>query len=201
MTFDTGGLAFSFRMQELVGFQDLAMCGRKDGYQVQTQDSLSSNHRLLLDSPDPAIAPDPALVAAAQEINALFASKAQALLGDKRAQLVAAGHPDWAQRAEITVFLTKRGLQLGYSYAMDWKEQAPMPRKSFLRRALNPVWPKRVWKMPAAAGQPWESRYVWWPWVFWAVAALALAYAGWSLAADSLTPWSPEAAGPETNIT
>jgi hypothetical protein len=89
----------------------------------------------------------------------------------KRNQLTAVGHGDVAARTEITVLLTDRGLQLGWSRALARKEIAPAPKKQLLRRVLGPLYPgRKFWVMPETeADKPGEYYTVRWPWAFWAV--------------------------------
>lgn len=175
---------FSFRAEEIQGVLGLAVCGNKDGYQVQIQDSLNTSIRLLSETPDPDVAPEPRLVALAREVNDFFESRAKALLNQKRAELRSSGKPGSAERAEVTVFLTDRGLQLGFSYALERKEMAPTPRKSLLRRLLGPLSLGRVlWTMPTRDGLPSVTTRVRWPlfaWLLIVLAALGLtAYGLW----------------------
>jgi hypothetical protein len=173
-------------------------CGERTGYQIQSMASLDLNtqYALLTDEADPEESPDPALATLAAQINAHFAPKAKIALQNKRASLVAAGHADAAARTEITVLLTSRGLQLGWSVARDWKQLAPAPTKSLVRRLLGPLFPgRRYRKTRATDDEPVSEHAVRWPWIVWAIVALALGYLGWSLAVDSFTPWSAAAAG------
>jgi hypothetical protein len=168
-------------MEQLAGFQDLVMCGAKDGYQLQIQSSLNTTIRLLNETTDPKVAPDPQLAQLAKDVNNFFEPKAKVLLQQKRAQLMAAGHAEAAARAEVTVHLTDNGLQLGYSYAMEHKEVAPTPRKSLLRRILGPLVIGRVlWTMPATDAAKGVYRKVRWPWLFWLLVLLAILVGSWS---------------------
>src|ERR1041384_3930666 len=120
---------YSFRVEQLAGFQDLVMCGRSNDYQLQIQSSLNTTIRLLNETTDPKVAPDPQLAQLAKDVNNFFEPKAKVLLQQKRAQLMAAGHAEAAARAEHTVPLTANGLQLAYPCAMDRKGAAPTPPK------------------------------------------------------------------------
>lgn len=171
---------YSFRASSLRGSDAMVMCGRSDAYQLQIQDALNSNIKLLSDTPDPAVAPEPELADLAKQVNQFFEAKARALLRKKRQELTSAGNPDAAARSEVTVFLTDRGLQLGFSYAMEHKEVAPTPRKSLLRRVLGPLSLGRAkWTMPLHSGTPGVYRKVRWPSLFWLVAALVAILTGW----------------------
>lgn len=159
----------------------LVVCGSRNDYQVQIQDALNSEIQLLVAEPDPAVAPDKEMAQLARDVNELFQRRAKELLAAKRAQLRAAGNAEAAERTEVTVFLTGRGLQAGYSYALPRKEVAPVPRKSLLRRVLGPLaLGRRTWVMPEHSGGVAAVRAVRWPWAFWAVVALAVvAYFVW----------------------
>jgi hypothetical protein len=181
---------YSFRTEGMRGSGSLVMCGRDNSYQVQIQDALNSSIRLLAESADPRIAPDADLAALAREVNEFFEPKAKALLHKKRRELRDAGHPEAAARCEFTAFLTASGVQLGYSYAMERKEIAPVPRKSLLRQALGPFSLGRVqWTMPEHSGSPGVYRKVTWPWAFWALLLLLAVFLGWSAAEGSLAAW------------
>src|SRR5687768_14803731 len=103
---------FSFRSEGQDSDKAMALCGNKSGYQVQIQSSLNTSIRLLAEGPDPNVAPDPEVAKLAKEVNDFFEPKAKQLLQKKRAQLKAAGKAGSAERSEVTVFLTDRGLQL-----------------------------------------------------------------------------------------
>ena len=151
----------------------MVVCGRANDYQVQIQDAVNSNIRLLCETPDPAVAPEPELADLARQVNQFFEAKAQALLRRTRAQLTSDGAAGAAARSEVTVFMTPRGLQLGFSYALEHKEVAPVPRKGLLRRVLGPLSLGRAkWTMPLHSGSPGVYRKVLWPRVFWALLAL-----------------------------
>ena len=174
---------FSFRAGGQDSAKAMTVCGNKDAYQDAIQSSLNTKIRLLAEGADPNVAPDPDVAKLAKEVNDFFEPKAKQLLERKRRQLRTAGKPDSADRSEVTVFLTDRGLQLGFSYALPVKEMAPVPRKSLTRRLLGPLVPGRVlWTMPVDDKTPAVTRKVQWPWLFWILVllgAVAVTYSLW----------------------
>ena len=181
MKIDTRDLEYDLK-------QAMLMCGGEDAYQGQIQSSYNTSIRLLKETPDPKASPDPALADLAKQVNDFLEPKAKLLLKKKRQDLEAAGKLDEAQHAEFTVLATKHGLQLAYSYAMEEKEVAPIPRKPFLRRALGPLYPgRKFWTMPQTdADGPGKVRTVWWPWIVWAIILLILGFGGFVLATGNM---------------
>jgi hypothetical protein len=143
--------------------------------------ALDTTYTLLEAEPDPEISPDPALAHLAHQVNQFFGPKAKAALQQKRAQLASQGHEEVAARTEITVLLTGNGLQLGFSHALARKELAPAPHKSLLRTALGPLYPgRKYWVMPETDAEGNGQTYtVWWPWIFWALLAVAVGGTAW----------------------
>src|SRR5687767_3207056 len=97
---------YSFRSDGMDSARGMALCGNKDGFQVQIQSSLNTTIRLLAEGADPRVAPDADVARLAKEVNDFFEPKAKQLLEKKRRELRAAGKADSADRSEVTVFLT-----------------------------------------------------------------------------------------------
>lgn len=141
-------------------------CGNGGAYQVQVQQALNSRMVLLRPSTPEDAGHDAGLSALAEEMNDYFQARAMAQLLLKRKELTLKGRKAAADRLEVTVVLTEKGLQLAYSQALPRKECAPMPRKSLTRRLLGPLYPgRRFWVMPEheegyeePEGKPAESK-------------------------------------------
>lgn len=151
----------------------MVVCGEYEGYQIQIQDSVNTNIKLLQETADPASAPQAELADLARQVNHFFEGKAKALLSAKRA---ANANVTNAERVEITVLLTDRGLQLAYAHGLENKEVAPTPHKTLPRRLLGPLYPmRRFWVMPAHHTTKNPVTTTWWPWILWVLVVGGLA--------------------------
>lgn len=126
----------------------LPLCGEGGNYQVQVQDSLNSSFELLAETPADEPGHDKRLSLIVRKVNADFNALAKAALLDRRRQMRKEGLAAEAERLEVTILITDRGLQLAFVHALESKLVAATPAKGLARRLFGWAMKKRRWTMP-----------------------------------------------------
>lgn len=126
----------------------LPLCGEGGNYQVQVQDKLNSDFTLLAETPADEPGHDKRLSAIVEKVNKEFHALAKAALYERRKQMRKEGQAAEAERLEVTVLITDRGLQLAFVHALESKLVAKTPVKSLSRKVFGWALPKKRWSMP-----------------------------------------------------
>lgn len=107
------------------------MCGKGRKYQV----NLAALELLAMPS-DGDAGYDASLVELTQRVNEAFTTLGRKALAAKRKAMQRAGLAG-ADRLELTVLLTERGIRPAFSIALPRKERAPVPHKSTARQLFG----------------------------------------------------------------